>query len=181
MRGGDASAQDGSADVVEARLLLGVDADVVAIGVWRRDIFDAGIELEAEADIEFAEETFGRPAVLHEEVFDARAVAVFAQAILVAENFAMARTTAKAWSRGMKAGMRTAEMRIGGESAADAHGVADFALAVALAHGGGEGNVIDFRVGAPDGAACDRDFEFAREIVEIAVGGEQVGGFDGER
>jgi hypothetical protein len=87
LRGGDASAENGGADVVKTRLLLGVDADVIAIGVWRREVFDAGVEIEAEAGVEFAEEAVGGPAVLREKMFQASAVAIFAEAILVAENF----------------------------------------------------------------------------------------------
>jgi hypothetical protein len=53
LRGGDASAKDGSTNVVKTRLLLGVDADVIAIGVWRRKVLDAGVEVETEAGIKF--------------------------------------------------------------------------------------------------------------------------------
>ena len=179
--GGDASSEDGSANVVEAGLLLGVDADVVAIRIWWCGLFDAGIEIEAEAGVEFAEETLGCPAVLGEEMFQARAVAIFAQAILVAENFCDGSDDGDDLIVMNESIETNGEMRIGGESAANANGEAYFALAIALADGGRETDVVNFRVGAPDGAAGDRDFEFAREIVEIAVGREQMRGFDGER
>ena len=34
---------------------------------------------------------------------------------------------------------------------------------------GGEGDVVDFGVGAPVGAGGDGDFEFAWEIVEVGI------------
>ena len=37
---------------------------------------------------------------------------------------------------------------------------------------GGEGDIVDFGVGAPIGAGGDGDFKFAREIVEIGIAGE---------
>ena len=182
LSGCDASSKNGSADVVEARLLLGVDADVVAIGIWRLDVFDAGIEIEAEASVEFAEETVGRPAVLGEEMFQARAVAIFAQAILIAENFGDGSNDGDDLIVMDESIETDGEMRIGGESAADANARSLLRVChCARRSGGGETDVVNFRVGAPDRAAGDRDFEFAREIVEIAVGGEQVRGFDGER
>ena len=44
-----------------------------------------------------------------------------------------------------------------------------------------EGDVVDLRVGAPEGAAGDRDFELARQVVELRVRREHVRDFDGER
>ena len=37
---------------------------------------------------------------------------------------------------------------------------------------GGESDVVDFGIGAPDGAAGDGDFEFAWEIIEFGIAGE---------
>ena len=42
---GDAAAQHNRTDVAEARLLLGVNSDVIAINVVRRMFFGSGIEL----------------------------------------------------------------------------------------------------------------------------------------
>ena len=66
-------------------------------------------------------------------------------------------------------------MGLGGEAAADAEGVADLFVAVDLALDGGEGDVVDLRVGAPERAAGDGDLELAREVVELGVGGERRG------
>ena len=170
--GGDAAAEDRSSNVVETRLLLGMDADVVAIGVGWRKVFDAGIEIEAEAGVEFAEETLGGPAVLGEEMFQTSAIAILAQTMLVAEKFCDGSDDGDdliVMNKGIETNRK---MRIGRESAAHADGEAYFAFAITLANGGGETDVVNFRIGAPDGAAGDRDFEFAREIVEITVGRE---------
>jgi len=37
------------------------------------------------------------------------------------------------------------------------------------AEGGGQGDVVDFGIGAPFGAASDSDFEFAGKIVEVGI------------
>ena len=79
LSGGDASAEDCGAYVVEAGLFLRVNADVVAIGVRRREVFDRRDRVEAETSVEFAEETFGGPAMLSEEMFQSSAIAIFAE------------------------------------------------------------------------------------------------------
>ena len=43
------------------------------------------------------------------------------------------------------------------------------ALGLARAKDRGEGDVVDFWVRAPLGAASERDLEFAREIVEVGI------------
>ena len=67
------------------------------------------------------------------------------------------------------------EMRLVGESAADAQREAD--LARCAAHGG-EADVVDLRIGAPRGAAGDGDLELARQVVELGIAGEQVRDFE---
>jgi len=46
---------------------------------------------------------------------------------------------------------------------------------------GGDGDVVNFRVAAPDGAAGDGDFELAGEVVELGVAVELAGDGEGER
>src|ERR1700758_4392237 len=103
-------------------------------------------------------------------MFQACAVAIFSEAILVAENFCDGSDDRDDLIVMNKSIETDRQMRIGGESAADANREAYFALSIALADGGGETDVVNFGVGAPDGAAGDRNFKFAREVVEIAVG-----------
>ena len=56
-----------------------MNADVVAINIVGRMLFDGGIELESDALLQFAEKTIGGPAMAQEEKFQARALAVLAQ------------------------------------------------------------------------------------------------------
>ena len=68
-----------------------------------------------------------------------------------------------------------AEVRLGGEAAADAQGVADLFPAVDSRLIAVSADVVDLRVGAPQRAAGDGDFELARQVVELRIGGEPVG------
>ena len=58
-------------------------------------------------------------------------------------------------------------MRIGRKAASDAYGVANFSSVA----NGGEADVVDLRIGAPRGAAGRRDFELARQVVELRICG----------
>ena len=65
---------------VYAFLLLPVDAHVVPEDVVRHLLLGAGLQLEPDAVLELFQEALRRPAVLHEQVFEARLRAVLAQA-----------------------------------------------------------------------------------------------------
>src|ERR1035441_1201205 len=67
-------------------------------------------------------------------------------------------------------------MRLVGEAAADAQGVAY----LAVAYGRGEANVVNLGIGAPGRAPGGGDFELTRQVVELGIGREQVGNFDCE-
>jgi hypothetical protein len=58
-------------------------------------------------------------------------------------------------------------MRIGRESAAHAHGIADFAGIGMLDRR--QRNVVDLRIRTPKRAPSHRNFEFARQIVELRI------------
>ncbi len=73
------------------------------------------------------------------------------------------------------------EMGLGGEAAADAQREADFALAAEGAFDGGEADVVNLGIRAPDRAADDADFEFARQIVKFAAGADGRAGFQYQR
>ena len=68
-------------------------------------------------------------------------------------------------------------MGIRGKTASDAQRVTHL---VTILYSG-EGNVVDFRVGAPRRAAGGRNLEFARQVVKVRVGGEQLGDLNGQR
>jgi hypothetical protein len=125
----------------------------------------AGQQLEVEPRLEFGEEALGGPAFFQEEVLDAGAVAAFAQALLVAEDFGDGANDADGLIGQDEGVEANGEMGLVGEAAADAQRVADFAVVL---HGG-EANVVDLRIAAPGRAAGDGDFELARQVVELGL------------
>lgn len=116
----------------------------------------------------------------HEEVLDAGAGAVLAKGGLLLEDADDGGDDIEGLVLGDEGGDADGDVRLGGEAAADAEGVADFFDAVDGALDGGEGYVVDLWIGAPDGAAGDGDFELAGEVVELRVGGEEVSDLYGE-
>jgi hypothetical protein len=111
------------------------------------------------------EEALRRPALAQEEVLHAGAVAALAQPLLLAEDLDNAAHHGTAWSSLNKCVEFDRQMRVGGKAAAHAHGIADFFAAP----DGGQGDVVDLRIGAPDRAAGDGDLELARQIVELEL------------
>jgi hypothetical protein len=88
LRGSDASTNDGGANGEEAGLLLGNDAEMIAMNV-RRESFDfSGIERETEALMDSGEERFGSPVVLEEKIFHAGTLAALAKNLTGTEDFA---------------------------------------------------------------------------------------------
>ncbi len=159
------------------------DADVVAVDVGGDVVFGdgVGIELVAELLFEGDEEGLGGPAVAHEEVLDAGAGAVLAELGLLLEDADDGGDDFEGFILRDEGGDAFGDVRLGGEAAADAEGVADLFDAIDGALDGGEGDVVDLGEGAPDGAAGDGDLELARQVVELGVGGEVMRDLDGER
>src|SRR5207237_6618317 len=75
----NASAQDGAAHVKQSRLLLRMDAHMVAKNVIRRLLRRSGLQPVAKLALNFLQERFGSPAVLEEEILQPCRLAVFAQ------------------------------------------------------------------------------------------------------
>ena len=117
----------------------------------------------------------------HEEVLDAGAGAVLAELGLLAEDADDGLDDGEGLVLRDEGGDADGEVGLGGEAAADAEGVADLFDTVDFALDGGEGDVVDLRVGAPLGAAGDGDLELARQVVELGIRGEVVRDLDGER
>jgi hypothetical protein len=100
----------------------------------------AGEQLKSSAGLEFGEEALGGPAFFHEEVLEAGAIAAFAQALLVAEDFSNAARHTDGLI-GKNEGVEAhGEMRLVRQAAAHAQRVADLRRR-ALA--GREANVVD--------------------------------------
>src|SRR6202162_6249014 len=72
------------------------------------------------------------------------------------------------------------EMGIGRKAAAHAQRVPNFGV-LAAAVNGGEADIVNLRIGAPDVAASNADFELARQIVEISVAHEEPVGLQRKR
>ena len=67
-------------------------------------------------------------------------------------------------------------MRFIGETAAYAKRVANLAVMFR----GSECNVVDLGIGAPGRAPGNGDFEFARQVVELRICGEQMGNLNSQ-
>lgn len=81
------SAQHRGADVGEARLLLAMHADVIAIDVVRRNLRHRALERERQSSLNVRECSLGGPAVIQKEMFETRALAMLAENLRVAKQF----------------------------------------------------------------------------------------------
>ena len=147
--GSDAAAQHHRSHVGEAGLLLRMNADVIAVNIVGRMLFDRGIELESDALLQFAEKTLGGPSMTQEEKFQAGALAMFAQNIGIAEQFGNALDHRQDLIPAHKCIQPRAEIRIGRKSAGDSQRESNFRLSAERAGDRGQANVIDLRIGAP--------------------------------
>ena len=171
---GDAAGEDAGADRGEAGLALRIDADVVAVDV-AGNVFilgRRGDQLVAELAFQGFKVGLRGPAKAQEEIFRAGAHAVFAKDICIAEDLSRGLDDVKGLILTDEGGDAGRKERLGGESAADAQGVADLFLAVDDVLDRGQGDVVDLRVVAPERAAGDGDLEFAREVIESSVRAE---------
>ena len=116
-----AAAENRGAHVAEAGLLLRVNADVVAIDIVGHLLVDRGIELESDDRFKFREERIRGPAFLEEEIFQAGAVATFAESLLLAEDFGNAVHDGDRLIGTDKGVQLDGEMRLIREAAADAN------------------------------------------------------------
>jgi len=76
--GGDAAAQHSRSYEAISRLVLRVNALMVALDVRRRLLGNAGIELKSNSALQFFQETVGGPSMAHEEKLQTRSFTVFA-------------------------------------------------------------------------------------------------------
>ena len=158
-------------------LFLSMDPDVIAINVFRWLFFHRRIEMKADAPLQLFLKTLRRPAVLQEQELEPGAFPVLAQLFALTENLSNALQNRDHLVPLHKSIEPKREMRIGRKPAAHAQRETDFGIAADR----GETHIIDFRIGAPDAASCNADFEFARQVVEIAVAHEEAVGFERQR
>src|SRR5271156_1009006 len=177
----DAAAKHGCSHVGIGILFLRMDAGVIAVDVSRRIFRLRRIQMEAKTAFEFVLKLFRGPAVLEEQEFQAGTVAALAQNIGTAENFRDAPNYREHLVPADECVQALSQVRLGRKAAAHAEREASFQTGEPFAHDGGKTDIVNFRIGAPDAAASDRDFEFAREIVEVRIAGKQMGGLVNER
>ena len=123
--GGDAPANDGSADGKEAGLLLRLHAEMIAMDLRGKIFRLGGIERVTEAFLDGGEEGIGSPAVFEEKVFEAGALPALAEDFAGTEDFgdgADNRNDLVLTDEGVEA---DGEMRLGGKAASYAEGEAE--------------------------------------------------------
>src|ERR1041385_3021 len=126
--GRDAAAQDGSANIEQPRLLLRMNAHVITENVVRRDFRSSRIKFVAELALDGLQERFRSPAVLEEKIFQARALAVFAQDIGFAEELAHGFDHRNHLLPANESIEAHSEVRLSGKAAANADGETNFGL-----------------------------------------------------
>src|SRR5208283_5051131 len=87
LRGSDAAADNGSPNGELAGLLLGNDAQMIAVNLGRRLEGFGGIKRVPDPRFEGGEEGVGGPAVFEKKVFEAGFVAGLAEEVALAEEF----------------------------------------------------------------------------------------------
>ncbi len=173
--GRDAPAQDGGADIRESGLLLSVNTDVVAIDVGRRIFVFGRIELEADAIFEFGEETIRSVIRALRNRYFRRACLRFCRKLVAgAKDLGYAARYCQHLFGPDERIQSHSKMRLGGKAAADANRESGFSSAKTFARNGGEADVVDLGIRAPDAAAGDGHLEFARKVVELGVAGKMA-------
>ncbi len=144
----EASAHHACANGGEAGLKLRGDADVVAIDVVGDDVLldRRRVEFGSELGLDGLKHGLGGPAVAHEEILDARAGAVLAQLGLLLEDAQDGFDDGVGLVLRDEGGDAHTDVRLGGEAAANAKGVADLFQAIDFAADGGERDAVDFGV-----------------------------------
>src|SRR5262245_14819852 len=164
--GAEPPTQHGDADVAGARRLLRVNPHVIAVRVVRGVLGHALRQRRAQALLERRPEPVGGPAVVQEQEFQTGALAVLPEHVRLAEDLGDRANDRQRAGRRHERVEPHAEVRIGGEPAADPDGVADLAGRMARR---GEADVVDLGIRAPRAAARDRDLELPRQVVEGGV------------
>src|ERR1035438_8006430 len=98
------------------------------------------------------------------------AVAALAQTLLIAEQFRNGAHDANCLIGQDECIEAHCKLRIGRKGSAHTERVANLAIML----NGSEADVIDLRMSAPRRAACDRDFEFAWQVIEVGVCLEKI-------
>ena len=160
-------AKDSETRVGVAVLLLGMNADVVAVHVVGGIVGDGRVQPKSDAALELIEEALGRPAVGEEEELQPRLLPVLTQHVAIPEDLRDALDHGEDLVPVDEGVQAHGQMRVCRESAADAHREAD--LARLRVPDRGHSDIVDLRVGAPGAAAGDGDLVFSGQVVEFRV------------
>src|ERR1700677_690415 len=105
-----------------------MNADVIPKDIVRYLFRNAGLDLKVEPRLKLFEERLSRPSLAQEQVLHARAIAAFAQALLIAKDLGDAARSPNRLVREKKRVESHGKMRIGGEPAAHAQRIPQLVL-----------------------------------------------------
>src|SRR5579863_1745066 len=115
-----------------------MNSHVITVDIGGRGFFFGRIEFESEPICQLVLKLMRRPGVPSEEMLQARAVAIFAQGILIAKDFGDASHHRQRLLPSHERVKANRKVRVGREATSHPNGEADFALALAVSLDGGE-------------------------------------------
>src|SRR5208282_556972 len=146
---------------------------MVAVNIVRRFFGNSGVQGESDPLLKFPEKSFRSPSVPEEQKLEASPLTVLAQHAGLAEHLGDSPNHRHYLLPLDECVQPHAQVRVGGQAAADAKRKTNLGPAVPRAGDSRQTYVIDFRIGAPRPAAGDADFELARQVVELRVVDQQ--------
>src|SRR5579872_969656 len=158
-----------------------MNPNVIAIDIVGGMLFDCRIELESDAILQLGLKALGGPSMTQEEKLQTGTLAMFAQNVGIAEQFG---NPFDDWNNLIPSDKRIqsrAKIWLGRETAGNAQRESNLGFAVHNARDGGEADVVDLGIRAPDTASGDGDFELARQVVELGIARQQPRGFQHQR
>ena len=174
---GKPAAQYRCAYIAQFRLVLRMNAHVVAKDVVRNLFRNTGQQLEVEPRLKLGKKAVRGPSLLEKKMFEPCAVTAIAQSLLLAKYLGNGSHRAHGLI-GKDEGVKTdGQVRIGGEAATYAQRVTHFAVVLDSS----QADVVDLRVSTPRRATGDGYLEFARQVIELRIGREQTRDFQGKR
>src|SRR5215471_15418214 len=166
----DAPAQDRCANVEKPRLPLRMYSHVIAKHISRYILGCRWFQSEAQPPFYFMQKCLRSPAVAKEEVLEPRALAVLTQNVRLAKYLADCFQNGNHLVPPHKCIQPDGQVRLRRKASTYAQREPNLAVADRRS----EGQIVNFRVGAPVAAAADADFVFAGKVVEIRIAYQQL-------
>src|SRR5580693_883150 len=177
----DPAAQDSGPYIAEARLLLRMNANVIAVDVCRRILGFSRIESKPDPPFEFLLKVMRRPAVSQEKKFQPGPLAVLAQLVRVTEQLGNSPDHRQNLVPAHERIQRRTQVGLGRKPPAHAQGETNLRLSFNDTLSRSEANIVNLRIGAPDAASRDGNLELARQVVELGIPCQHLVGFERER